>query len=703
MVDIRNGSPTSGDRPSNHPSPLEIMSYACQSCVRRKVKCDKTIPACSSCIRGKVECIYQAPSARRPKRKRSETVYERLARYERALQESGLLSKADTTPVSCSDTPKSTPATDSLHIDQPETTKSGKLLSGECKARYIDGHLWRDLGEIDMLEMSENEEDSLPAPVDSSSPNHDLLLSSLHGKPHNLTEYHPSPKDVVKLWTMYTENVEPLCKVLHTPSTARLVERVSQQPGTASKMHECLLFAIYHFAVYSITDEDCMREFGQSQGVLLGRYQHAVRQALVNASWLKTTAMPVMQAYVLFLMAMRTQIDPHTFWILTGVAVRIAQRMGLHHDGESLGLPPFDVEMRRRVFWQLLPLEGYAGQISGTGISITPDSWDTRQPLNVNDDQIYPGMTQMPEEQTGATEMIYCLARTELSKFYTRTGVKTKEVGASLQLRDNEQLEKLIDEVENTIEAKYLRYCDIVDPLHFLTLGRIRSAANVVRLHSRMPQLMKKSVGDHERRALCVLAQKILEADSAVYSHPRMKKFHWSFKSFFLGDALLCILTSLVRPGFFAPAELDTAWSKLADVFSNHPEILEAKRAIHIAVGNVTLKAWTANPPTDSMPEPGFITALRCSQRTAKQAKPPDANDPGSNMLKDDVLEGVPQTAPLLLSPPDSVADALFGSLDDGMDNLGNDFNLDVADRLFWDQFIRDYENSTDMPKTWNV
>ena len=123
-----------------------------------------------------------------------------------------------------------------------------------------------------------------------------------------------------------------------------------------------------------------MREFGQSRTTLMSKYQYAVRQALINASWLETTEILVMQAFVLFLIAVRTQIDPHTFWIMTGVAVRIAQRIGLHRDGESLSLPPFDVEIRRRLFWQLLPLDGYAGQVSGTGISIAPNSWDTKQP-----------------------------------------------------------------------------------------------------------------------------------------------------------------------------------------------------------------------------------------------------------------------------------------------------------------------------------
>ncbi|EXJ89221.1 hypothetical protein A1O3_02287 [Capronia epimyces CBS 606.96] len=662
---------------SARPEP-SAMAYACQPCVRRKVKCDRAIPICSSC-KQKFDCVYQAPPPRQPKRKRSETVYERLARYERTLQENGLLSKADSTTVAAK-----------------ETMRSGKLLSGEGKARYIDGSLWRDLGENDMLEMSEEEEDDPrpPPPVGIISPTAttDLLSSALLGTPQDLVDYHPGHEDAMKLWAVYVDNVEPLCKLLHVPTVARMVERVSRQPGTASKAQECLLFAIYHFAVFSLADGECVRAFGQSQAALLAKYQNAVRKALVNASWLKTTAMPVMQAYVLFLTALRTQIDPHTFWILTGVAVRIAQRMGLHRDGESLGLPPFDVQMRRRLFWQLLPLDGYAGQVSGTGISTPPTSWDTKQPCNIHDDQIFPGMTQQPEEEKGATEMIYCLSRSELTKLYTRTGVKMKEVGATLQLRDTAELDRLIDEVEGTIELKYLRYCDIADPLHFLTLGMVRSAANIVRLHSRMSRLMNKGLDDHERRQLCALAHKILDTDSAAYSHPKMNRFHWSFRSFFLGDALICLLTSLAKVGFFSRPELDATWHKMAHVYSNHREFLEAKRAIHIAVGKVTLKAWRANPPTHSGPEPDFIDTLRSSLPKINPAKRPNPKKTRDTVGGLDALDGGPEAMSTLFSSPSSDAGALFGGLDGTDVNLDQNFNLDATDWMFWDQLTRDYE-----------
>lgn len=326
-----------------------------------------------------------------------------------------------------------------------------------------------------MRESSKDDEDDQNTVAGIGPTIQDPLSGSLLGFSQELIEHHPSHEDAKVLWTIYAENVEPLCKVLHIPTTAIMVEKASRHPAKVSKAHECLMFAIYHCVVFSMTEDDCTAQFGSLRTALLSRYEYAVRQALINASWLQSTAMPVMQANVLYLTAIRNRMDPHTFWILTGVAIRIMQRMGLHRDGESLGLPPFEIQMKRRLFWHLLPIEGYAGQISGTGISLAPNSWDTKQPFNIDDDELYPGMKEQPREQRGAPQMLFCLTRTELSNLYNRTGVRISDSGATT-LQSDAELERLIDDIENVIETKYLRYCDIVDPLHFLTLDVARSA-----------------------------------------------------------------------------------------------------------------------------------------------------------------------------------------------------------------------------------
>jgi hypothetical protein len=85
----------------------------------------------------------------------------------------------------------------------------------------------------------------------------DLLTGALMGFQLSLLQYHPTHAEVIMLWKTHIENVEPIYKVLHIPSTFKMVEMASQQPAMVSKADECLLFAICHFAVFSMTGGMC--------------------------------------------------------------------------------------------------------------------------------------------------------------------------------------------------------------------------------------------------------------------------------------------------------------------------------------------------------------------------------------------------------------------------------------------------------------
>ncbi|GKZ31842.1 transcription factor vrtR1 [Aspergillus brasiliensis] len=668
-VDALNGS--------SETNSLTSFRFNCQACVRKKIKCNRAVPRCGNCIKTKLECIYQPPPPRR-KRKRSrgeEDIHERLARYERILQDHNLLPITAPSITSRRDLDSSA---NSRHAPSPgpdsnpqADATTDKRLPVNGSSRHIDNVLLLDAGEGDLCDFSETEQENRHVDElgpDNATPTGLLGALAAHsisgvslGSMINLTDLHPSYEHAAKLWQAYVENIEPLCKILHVPTVAKMVDAVSKNPATASNIDECVLFAIYHFAVFSMSDDECSLEFDNSRTYLMSRYRTAVIQALVNASWLKTTAMPILQAYTLFLIALRTQIDSHTFWILTGIAIRLAQRIGLHRDGEKLGLSPFEVQMRRRLFWQLVPLDSYAGQTSGTGISISPDSWDTKQPLNINDDQLFPGMTEPPQNQRGASEMIFCLARMELSNFYTRTGVKLKGDGGIIEFRDSEDIERLIDEVEDLIETKYLRYCDIMDPLHFLTTGVMRSAISAVRLRARMPLLKQENITHTQRRHLCALAEKVLDTSKAMYSNPATQKFRWQMQAFFVWDSFLCVLRSIAKIGFYSPSELDAAWKRVSEVYANHEALVQGRRTLYVTIANVTLKAWLVNPPHDSYPEPAFITVLR-AQREPK----------GINQRDGSILSGGQATA---------------GGFDEPIEDMNNAFNVDSSfDWLIWDQ-----------------
>ena len=677
---------SSSDLEASGDSPQASMPFSCQACAKRKVKCDKTTPICSSCRKSKLECSYQAPPPRRRRRRLSGDVNEKLAQYERILHQHGLLPHGVETSPSIEEVQQDLI---SLRFMEPETSRTGKLLAGDGKSRYIDSNFWRNLGddEIERINVDE-EEDRVATGVDWNFAS-DPLTGAFMVSQHSLFQYHPTHAEAITLWKTHVDNVEPLCKILHIPSTFKMLETASQQPLMASKAEECLLFAVYHFAVFSMTEEECTCNFGNSRATLIQIFNFATRQALVNASFLKTTEMSVLQALVLFLLACRFSYDPQTYWILTGVAVRIAQRMGLHRDGENLGLPPFDVQMRRRLFYQLIPLDSVASQLSGTGIAIMPESWDTQRPLNINDDQIWPGMTEMPEEQKGATEMIYCLARSCVGKYSAMTG-KATNGAASWQFKNYTEAEAVISQAESEVEENYIRYCDIINPLHFLTVGLARSAITAMRLRIRLPKVRNRTATDAEKREMLQLSQKIIDIDTAAYAQTSLKRYQWQVGSFFAWgswDSLTFILTCLQTASLLSLAEADAAWSRVEQVFNNHSEVMESDRALQVAIRRFTLKAWDASGKSSAVPEPAFITTLRSLQKENFNTSTAMQNSSAAPV--DTKTNPMPPTEP---SPANGV-NMLLGSSSSGMDlDTSFDFNLDTADWMLWEQLIQDYQ-----------
>ena len=569
----------------------------------------------------------------------------------------------------------------SFRFLEPTTSTKGKLLASEGRSRYVSSTLWRSLGDDEIQNLSEEEDDG-DVPFDT-----DPLTGALVGYPMNLLQYHPTYAEAALLWKTHVESVEPLCKILHVPSTGEMLDAVTRRPATASKAEECLLFAIYHFAVFSTSDENCLSMFGQSRDILLQRYRFATRQALINASFLKTTEISIAQALLLFLIPSRFHYDAQTYWILTGVAIRIGQRMGLHRDGESLGLSPFDVQMRRRIFYQLIPLDGIASQFAGTGIAV--DQWDTQQPLNLNDAQIWPGMTEPPKEQKQATEMIFCLARACIGKHFAKgTG---QGVAPAWPFKDVGTADMSITEIENEVEEGYIRYCDVVNPLHTLTICQARAAITAMRLRVRLPKIREKTATDAERKEIFELSQKIVDTDITACAHAGLKIFNWHIRSFFAWgswDSLIFILTTLQSDDLLTPVERDAAWDRVTKIYNYRTELIESKRALHVAVCSLALKAWEANPPGISLPEPPFVIALRSKLWQRSRSK--SERQPGNAADFDAQTSFIHPADP----PLSGDASRMFGNPtgDLGLE-YGNGVNVENMDWMFWDQLIRDYQS----------
>ena len=136
---------------------------------------------------------------------------------------------------------------------------------------------------------------------DTMFDNNDGFPFVVGGAVTSVTASHPSAIQIFQLWQVYINNVNPLLKISHIPTLQAQIISAGANPSKIAKPMEALMFAIYFSAVNSMSDAEVQSTFGEDRHVLLGKYHGATQQALVNAGFMRSTELMVLQAYLLYL------------------------------------------------------------------------------------------------------------------------------------------------------------------------------------------------------------------------------------------------------------------------------------------------------------------------------------------------------------------------------------------------------------------
>ena len=161
----------------------------------------------------------------------------------------------------------------------------------------------KDTQELLDEESSDEEGRSAPRIDQLADPTQADLTFGTSVAASSLQTLHPHPSHIIALWTAFAENVNPLTRIIHVPSAQRLVLEVSQNIDSLSKGATALFFAIYFAAVTSLTDDDCVEQFGEPKSALQARYKYTTQKALLNANYLRSSDLMVLQAFVIYLVS----------------------------------------------------------------------------------------------------------------------------------------------------------------------------------------------------------------------------------------------------------------------------------------------------------------------------------------------------------------------------------------------------------------
>ncbi|KAH8813099.1 fungal-specific transcription factor domain-containing protein [Xylogone sp. PMI_703] len=610
-------------------APHGLNARSCVTCRRRKVKCDKQVP-CSNCAKAQTTCIFPAPgrAPRRPRiggpakpvSEREAELLKRLRRLEGVVQElSGQveLEGNKASPQSPNSSHKegdgdSETGSKSIRVvgmDEGSSKRRwmsrmwstgegppksefnlehrfGRLVMEDGKSRYVSNPFWESIVEEveeirDILEDGlVSDEDSPTLPSDHlTDADHQSFIFSYKSSNVDLKGLHPLPSQIPFYWETFVENVNPLVKIIHVPTMNKVIKEIQGGLDSLSKSTEALMFAIYFATITSMSSEEVQVNFGVDKPSLLKRYRFGVEQALARAGFLNTNEIVTVQAFVLFLVCVRRHDDTRFVWSMTGLAIRVAQSLGLHRDGTKLGLCPFDIEMRRRLWWQICVLDVRASEDHGHDPSILQQSFDTEFPTSINDVDINPDSKTLPEPRPGVSELTFCLIRYEICSCQRAlqycppdrlTHGKGEQSGPTTsKLLTLEEKEAIIKECADRLENKYLQYCTNAGPLYWVaatTARLIMSKMSLViyypLIHPSRPQALHPDIRDR----LFMAAIEIIEYSRALQNEGTTKKWGWLFHTYVQWHAIAFILSELsVRQPSIV---VDRAWRSIDQVFS---------------------------------------------------------------------------------------------------------------------------------------
>ena len=284
---------------------------------------------------------------------------------------------------------------------------------------------------------------------------------------------------------------------------------------------------------------------------------------------------------------------------MLGVAIRIAQRMGIHSESALAKCTAIEAEMRRRLWWSLILFDNRISEIADSKTLTLDPTWDCKIPLNVNDSDLRPEMKGPPAIQGKSTEALFAVVRCELGEFVRHTSfhldftspalkpiAKTFHDGAAPEGSEMVKLEEMI-------ENQYLKSCDPENPIHFMTMWSTRTYLAKCRLlehHSRYSSpAMRRTDAQHDVATSHAL--RMLECDTKTMTSPLTKGFLWMNHLYFPFPAYIQIVQDLRRRPVSGQAR--QAWEVMSDNFEAwfHSQFREDSPFLQMFTGMI-LQAW---------------------------------------------------------------------------------------------------------------
>ncbi|KAJ7507534.1 fungal-specific transcription factor domain-containing protein [Mycena galericulata] len=493
------------DASDNPQKPLQLQRRrvwrACESCRRKKIKCDGCEPTCSQCSASGSQCTWlQTKDRAALSRHYVQELEARLLHMESlfsqiapVLDQLGPLpngaaiaelvaaapapSTSDAIPATAVPTrpvpPKDRAPTIPIKAEEDDVSESfGQLALDEYgHMRWIGGsstmsliQSFKALTSSPLHRVSPMEEDPL-APGPSVNKLY-FPASVFFGKVHALPgpeEVEYPPRDLAdKLVNAYFSRFHFLNPVIDKPSFLRrytlLMDNIADPAFARSETaFISLVFAVFACSASLVEDSRLsISESPDDGGMGMVYYERAlILQYISHAN----TQVAHVQCFILLSCFLCSVNCLPQAWILVGQAVRTGQDLGLHRSPRRLVITPIDKETRRKIWWGVYSLDRMLALALGRPLGINDSDCDVELPVEVDDEHLpdyYDGAT-VPQRQPSLMSGFVAL-----TGLYKIAGRVLREVYALENCKDHLEPDRKA-ELQRTVESldgELTKWCD---------------------------------------------------------------------------------------------------------------------------------------------------------------------------------------------------------------------------------------------------
>ncbi|KAK1516886.1 fungal specific transcription factor [Colletotrichum costaricense] len=404
---------------------------SCNSCRRRKIRCDRQRPCRTCSCRGQ-DCVYPETNDTIPPPKVTSSGAPNISLQDRLVHLEQLVTMLGSSENRTSQI--GTPANIPTPID--DRSETGSMRSSAMEHQYVGSEHWSAIMEsiADLKDHFDREEQSKLA----ESPTADYCFEDQSSftqrrrwqRPLLLYGCQPAasrseilstlpPKNAVDRYiSRYFNRLDLVSSSsVHGPTFLKEYEQFWRDPNDTSTMWIGLLFSMICLAVIASDPSTDASEDGHQQ-LQIELYREKLVQCLLMGEYTQggDYALETFMNYVY--VEFRIHDDAQRdVWFLLGLEVNLAKRMGYHRDPKHFPeITPLKAEMRRRVWATVLLGDILISGQMGMPRMVRDGEFDTAEPRNLNDEDLHGEMTSLPppRPETEHTTALGIIARRRL-------------------------------------------------------------------------------------------------------------------------------------------------------------------------------------------------------------------------------------------------------------------------------------------------